>query len=681
MNVDRVLELGPMEQFGLLEIHDNLNELTSTEERLSDARDSLELGDACLQSTSRVSLKGEMAVDSLQLNFTTATLGCFFNNDDVDGTVSCKEFTLPEWLAGKYQDQVSVSSFDNDASYVGVNSDRVLDHSEDQNVDENAFIFDESFYGMKNRPVFDVVKQHFGYAESFLSSSEQLSDITDSWSARRNLGLGNVATQHADYVYFQKVHVVEHLRPESHLTGDSFLNIGSDHKLKNVPFDFPIIRNDIPSTSVDLSNNLPSLALVSNLIRTVDCNIDDTARHNKAFMSSNESEIRELIYSETLFTAETFMSNTDPQQKETCRCNLSFGSISTQSSNEVSVSRVNVSGSVVSSNLAGKLFYSDEWIYKNAFRRSNAHDTEYDVAGADPFFINLDDVLTFSKAIDIERSMTSNLSNVENLADLSLEDFGANLFRVDSNLEGLLDVFRARAELNLHPCAITGRLKDLHKRPAYLSELENDVNYYVRNENFADVHPVFLEETRRNIGVSNMALEDADNIGGTEGMPLGVANKKFHSTDCVIDTVFVEKGKFVLKSLDLTTEAGHDFLCVEKFDRDVPGIKNFKYRYKKIDKCDEEFFTGTFRSDGIYNVDQESHLRVKINDLTNTSLLDPFGNPVREDHVVADYFVPSCKFSYNKFVSIASNILREMEIPVKYFEGGLDNIEYFNRQF
>ena len=135
-----------------------------------------------------------------------------------------------------------------------------------------------------------------------------------------------------------------------------------------------------------------------------------------------------------------------------------------------------------------------------------------------------------------------------------------------------------------------------------------------------------------------MALEDADNIGGTEGMPLGVANKKFHSTDCVIDTVFVEKGKFVLKSLDLTTEAGHDFLCVEKFDRDVPGIKNFKYRYKKIDKCDEEFFTGTFRSDGIYNVDQESHLRVKINDLTNTSLLDPFGNPVREDHVVADYF-------------------------------------------
>lgn len=665
-----------MEQFGLLEIYNNLNELSLTEQRLSDARDSLQLGDACLQSSLSVSLKGNIFVDSFVFDSNQKdSVGYYLNNADSNGAVTCTKFSLPDWLASKYQNEVALSAFDNDSYYVGIDDNRLLYFSDNQNLDHNTFIYDESFYGMKNRPDFQEVKNHFGYTGAFFTRSSNMEEMTDTLLVRSNLGLGDVSTRNMDYVYLDKVRTIESFTPQEYMKSNTFLRIDQNSKLRNEPFDFPYIRNDIPSSSVDLSNNIPSLVLLSNLTTFVGCNIDETARYNKEFMASNEQEIRELIYRETLFTADNFMSNTSEEQKSACREKLSFGSISTQSSNNVKVSSLKVSDIIGGNNLSGKVFYDENWMTAEDFRRAIV-DSE-----TPPNFQDLNDLFTIAKAADFKTTITSNLSNLENEANLSLEDFGGNLFRVDSNLEGLEDPFHARAVLDLHPCAITGRLKDLHRRPAYLSELENDVNYYRRNENFADVHPRFHEETRRNIGVSNMSLEDADNIGGTEALPLGVANRKFHSTDCVIDTVFAEQGKFILKSLDLTTEAGHDFLCVERFDRNVPGIKNFKYRYKPIDKCDEDFFTGTFRSDGIYNVDQAAFLRVKINDLTDTGLLDPFGNPVREDHIVADYFVPSCKFTYKKFVSIASNILHQLEIPVKYFEGGLDNIEYFNRQF
>ena len=81
-------------------------------------------------------------------------------------------------------------------------------------------------------------------------------------------------------------------------------------------------------------------------------------------------------------------------------------------------------------------------------------------------------------------------------------------------------------------------------------------------------------------------------------------------------------------------------------------------------------------------------MRVRVNDLSDTVVLDEIGDQevvgesrIADDYIIADYLVPSCKFTYTKFKSMASNILHAMNIPESYFTGDLDSIEYFNRQF
>jgi hypothetical protein len=489
-----------------------------------------------------------------------------------------------------------------------------------------------------------------------------------------NLNIGNISLQNDDYVYLQNVDAIDGLNLPQYFHHGTFLHNDDNYKLQNKEYTFPFLNHEIPFGYGKTSNVLPSLTLMSNVSQLVACNIDDSARYNKEFMNSNQALITDLIYQETLFTSDNLMSNTNSLQQQKCRSNLSIGDICKQNSNELDVGNISLSDLQLGEH-ANHVFFDNSWMSIDTFKHINSPQNY------SPSFLNINDTLTLDNLLEISGTLDSNLSNMEFNADLSFSDFAYNLFHVNCNLDGLTDLPLARAKLNLNPVAVTGRLRELTRRPVYLSELENDVNYYQRLLNFADVHDRFLETTRRNIGVSNMALEDADNIGGTEGLPLGVANRKFHSTDCVLNTVVAEKDMFILKSLDLTTEVGHDFLCVERYDQQIRGIKNFKYRYKKIDKCDEEYFTGPF----VY--DQSQHVRVRINDLTEANLLAAVGaqttdfDAVAKDYVAAEYFVPSCKFTYDKFTALASNILNFFDIPDHFFLGGLDSIEYFNRQF
>lgn len=662
-----------MEEWGLLGIYKNLGEIATHENKIIEARQAIQLESAALQSSTNVNLRGDFALENF--NFITSNYGGrYLSSGNSNGDIVLTDISLPNWVASNYMHEVHIDRFQNDKQLVGIHDDK-MSYSQDVNLKHNDFIYSENLMNMKNRPSFDEIKDDYGYTGELCKKNVNLHTLVDKYDSRFNLGIGNISVQNEDYVYLKNMNTLDQFYLPHYFNDIGYLRIDNNSKLRNHEYNFPFLHHEIPSGYGKTSNVLPSMRLMSNVSQLVACNIDDTARYNKEFMASNQALITDLIYKDTLFTSDNLMSNTSQQEKEACRNNISIGNLSTQNSNDIRIVDIELSSNLMLSEHASNVFFDNAWITIDTFRRTNsAH-------GHLPSFVTVDNTLTIDKSSTLSEEISNNISNLEGNANLSFNDFGFNLFHVNCNLEGLTDLPLARAELELNPVAVTGRLKELSRRPVYLSELENDVNYYKRLLNLADVHDRFLVVTRQNIGVSNMAVEDADNIGGTEGLPLGVANRKFHSTDCVLNTVVAEKEKFILKSLDLTTEAGHDFLCVERHDKDIRGIKNFKYRYKKIDKCDEEYFTGPF----VY--DQSQHVRVKINDLSTANLLGIVGDQdtdfdaVRKDYVVAEYFVPSCKFSYDKFTMMASNILSNVGIPVKYFRGELDSIEYFNRQF
>ena len=171
-----------------------------------------------------------------------------------------------------------------------------------------------------------------------------------------------------------------------------------------------------------------------------------------------------------------------------------------------------------------------------------------------------------------------------------------------------------------------------------------------------------------------MAFEDANNIGGTATLPLGVGNRKFHSTDCKIDYVYVDKGNFYLRDLDQIGEIEQDFLVVEKHDVDTPGVINYKYRLKQIPKADEVYFRGE------YQLNSNDYVRVVLNDLDNlttrfeTDLIRGFRDDIKADYIFGDHHVPTCKFAYHKFSSMILSILDRFDIPIEYYQGGTSNL-------
>lgn len=657
-----------MDAWGLLHAFTNLNEISANETKMNEARISLQLENAALQSSTDVNLDGDFALDNFIFDYkfdldSSDSDGKFLSASESDGTVHLKELSLPSWVYEYDQHQLSVNTFLNDASYVGIKDD-VLRFSMNVNLKSNDFIYTGDLMNLLNRPTFEQIKSVYGYSDGFCERNLDLRDLLNKSDSRMNIDLGDVCIQNNDYVYFDTLKVIDSIHLDSYMENGTFLFI-HENRLSNRTYDFPYLLTKVPEHNANVHNSLPSLTLFSNLCDIASRDIDATAMYNRSFLNSNSTNIKKLIYDETLFTSDNLLSHTTDTQKLVARQNMSLGTISVQSSNDVQIQSIQIYGKL-SVERSNQVFFDNKWMSFEHFKQENVYNS--------PSFASADSLFTLQRSSQISNVLDAQLSNLHTNANLSLEDLAVNLVDIKHNLSDLPDLLQARSVLKLSPVAVFGRLEDLSLGPKYLSELENDFGYYERNNNLADIHPLFREAARQNIGVSNMALEDADNIGGTEFLPLGVANKKFHSTDCVIDTAFADIGNFTLKSLDPVSEAGHDFLCVQKFDKIITGIKNFKYRYKKIDKCDEAYFTGPFLHDPTQNV------RVKINDLTDVILLDAIGSRVT-DYIVAEYFVPSCKFSYIKFTSIAKKILKELDIPHEYFEGGLDNIELFNRQF
>ena len=650
-----------MEQFGILEVANNLEEFSVSKIKQENARNNLLIDDMALQNADDVTIEGHSKIYTDEFKFIPSSgvnIGRYLTALDQKGTVSYGNFTLPEWVSDYKQSEIGIGVFSNDIGFVELAS-----------LQNNKFIFDEDLVNLANRPTFEEIKKQLGHTGTFSSAVSNLKSHQPLYS-RQNLGIGNIATFGSNVVTVANINITSNLQIESierdqtkyrtflsnQAGGGPVVGIGVDLHLK---------------TDVLLSNSsaLPSSVLLSNIINDSYNSMSVNSFSNKEYILSNEESIKTILKSDILYTADNFdVSVTDDS---IVRSNLGIGDISTQNVENVNLDKLNVSNLQLSgseNDQMNKVYFDSTWVEHSNFIKSNL--ASADIAG----FVAGDQLLNYDLALMVNADLNSNIDVLQSNTQFDLAFYSSNLFQISSNLAELANISRARSNLKLNPVATSGSLEHISGKPTYLSELVNDANYLKRNQNLADIHPTDRRKALSNIGVSDMAFEDANNIGGTATLPLGVGNRKFHSTDCKIDYVYVDKGNFFLRDLDHIGEIEQDFLVTEKYDVETPGVINYKYRFKQIPKADEVYFRGA------YQLNSNDYVRVVLNDLDNlttrfeTDLIQGFRDDIEQDYIFGDHHVPTCKFSYHKFSSMILSILDRFDIPIEFYEGGTSNL-------
>ena len=637
-----------MAQYGLLESFRNLNELSVNEYKRKASRRSLLLGDFALQFSNDVNIVGDSTIAvkefSLKSNLDPNS-NLFLSSSNVEGEVVFKELDLPSWAYSNYQHDIMIGNFSNDNKL--------------QKVDElSPFVYDESILHLSNRPKFTEIASDYGYPESFLNVSSNLSELNKT-IARTNLGLSNLAT-------FNTVAQIKNVNVSSNIVlnnlsfqSNNFLYINADKNVISQVYEFPLLQSVLSNDS----SNIPSSVLLSNIYSQMSNTLGFTANSNKQFIIDNEESIKNDISSNALFNLDENFIHLSFSQKQTLNSNLNMSNIVYQNSNDLSVQSLLIKDDMYYTD-SNAVFYNENFIPLDTFLNLQ-----------NPGFIKLSNAATYDDMSNDSNTIHSKITEIRSSIIDSFDDFSNNLFKSNQNLSNMDNPIIARANLGLSAFAMDGRLEKLSSRPLFLSEFTNDENFVSKYDNLASLDK---EQIIQNLGIKAMAFEDAHNIGGQPNVlqALGLGNKKFHSTDTIINIAFVDSNEFYLKSAkgirDVDPENPKDFIGVQ-YDNNVTA----QYRYTAIEKLDEDWYT-TFYPNIKY---ENEYLRVRVNDNSNLVFPPPDlagiaqpAQPQLKTLVRGNHYVPTAQFTYDKFVEMTSNILNNLEIPFEYYPNGYSNI-------
>lgn len=631
-----------MKQFGLLESFRNLNELNVNEYRRRASRRSLLLGDFAIQDSNNVNIVHEssIAVNSFILKSNLEQTEVFLSSSNIQGDVVFKAIDIPQWVYSNYQSNIDISGFSNDSKIQKKN-------------DLSRFAFDESFLHLSNRPRFEDIAASFGYSEPFLKITSNLTELNKSIS-RTNLGLTQLAT-------YDSIAAVTNITVESNLNvsyetfrSNNYLHIDSKNVNTKI-YTFPLLQ----STLINDSSNIPSIVLLSNIYYQLSNTLGTTAYSNKDYISSNKDIIKSYLSNDILFNVEQNFRDLDTVKKQTVVNNLNISNIAYQDSNNLSVNILTVNNDIINSE-SNVVFFDNNFLKINDF-----------LSVQNPGFVRLSNITTYDDMSNSSNAVYSQLNTINGSIKNAFDDFSNDLFKSNENLSNIDNSMYARANLGVNTFAMDGRLQTLSDRPLYLTEFINDKQYVSKYDSLRNMN---RQSMLQNLGISNMAFEDAQNIGGQPNAlyALGLGNLKFHSTDTVIDIAFVDEGEFYLKAPDkVEFQDDKDFIVLQKDDTGA------QYTYKAIEKLNEEWYT-TFYPNFRF---QNEYLRVKLNDNSNIvyPAPDALGNaqpeqPQLKTLIRGDHFVPTAQFMYDKFVEITSNILSNMSIPFEYYPGGYTNV-------
>ena len=608
-------------QFGLFESRNDLNEIQSPK----DSRDALLIGDFIIQNSEMVNITGtNLRVNSFKVKSTLDSNDLFLKSVDTNGNIGFADFAIPKWAFSNQQIHVHLSRFSNDGY--------IFKNGFNYDVDDNDFIFSQNLINLEDRPGFFDIASNYGFInDDFICFNCNLVNMNSN-ECKNNLDIGDISDYDDHTMFFKKLTLYSNLDLTFlNSNQEIFIRLNNDSMFESKNFVFPTLNNEEVE---DSEINLTSSKLTSNVFHNLENKIIDATSSNLKFFEDNFGDITYKLSNDMFLSRdEMFLEfGSINNSTNTIMNNLSLGDINYQDSNEVKVETISATNVILDAN---KVFYDK--LYNIDERDGIKH------LG----FITTNECVIYDQLSNNTSNYRVGLAVLSNAIGKNLFDFSDNL---EKNLGALASVNETRCNLSLHRVSISGKLIDLKNRPAYLSEMNNNTGYLIKYNNLNDV--INRRNARSNLGIKDMALEDADNIGGTDFFPLGTLGYKMDSNECIFDDVYVDEGNLYLKTPDYVSEKNADFLTVMKDNENV----FYKYRLEQLQKCDTDYFTSRYL---LYPNDR---VRVAVNDLR-----DYLGKDENPGYVLGDHFVPSAKFMFDKFKILASNVLTHFEIPINHW--------------
>ena len=195
-----------MEQFGILEVDNNLEEFSVSKFKQENARQNLLIGDMGLQNADDVTIEGQSKINIDEFTFTPSSgvhIGRYLTALNMEGSFSYSNFTLPEWVANYTQEEIGLGVFSNDVGFVELAT-----------LQNNRFVFDENLLYLENRPTFEEIKREMGYNGNFSTASSNLKSHHPLHS-RQNLGIGDISIMGSNFVTFANLNISSNLQIES----------------------------------------------------------------------------------------------------------------------------------------------------------------------------------------------------------------------------------------------------------------------------------------------------------------------------------------------------------------------------------------------------------------------------------------------------------------------------------
>lgn len=626
-----------MDQYDILQVGNNLNEFNVDTYSKKMATASLLLGDFSKQNKDYANIAGgNMIADDFYLksnDFDATHL--YLTNSNASCNVTFSNINLPTWVFSNIQKRIMISNFSNDDVYVNSTSFNYDDSL------RNTFIFDESIIHLMNRHSFNDIALAYGY-NGFLVSASNFQDALINDDILSNLNIGNVSKLNSVNTVIANLLINYDLKMPF-ITNNNETYVGKrDDTVINIPYTFPKL------THSNLSNNtatiyIPTSKLIYDTFSNFSNDVIINARCNIEFITTNKVSVLEYLNDDSIITKSSNLYETNKANTDAYNSNLSLGNIAFQNSNDATFDNVLFSNIYcVNHNV---VYYREQLMKYDSF-----------INTTNPGFVTLSNTISFNKASNKYNAFQNSVNSVTSEIKGHFDDFSNDVFNSNENLLNISDVFMSRVNLGIHASAFSGRLIDLHDRPLYLSELNNDTNYIAKYNSLSDLDSVTA--ATKKIGLFSMAFIDAKNPGGNVLRPSTILG-----SNCIIDFLFLDEGTLRLKEPSIV-DRNFDFLYL------ISKASSFgKYDYERLKIADSSYMASE------YYTDLDRRLRVKLNDLSNyysSDLMSVVGYVPPPIGTITDMNnVPTAKFTYDKIIEMSSNILTQFEIPFKYYNGWL----------
>jgi hypothetical protein len=473
-----------------------------------ESRLNLGLGNIATMSANEVNITGgNIQIDSFRLrpshNLQNQN---YFLRAGEGGQAEWFEIKSFEWLE-EDQINVKISGFSNDTDFIQKHTLCNIAFSSDWN-------------DLINVPQSLTEVYTDDITSTFLVKSNNLSDLQNLEAARNNLGLGTIATQSSEELIVTNLTVNHNitLRNSSN-EGYLYVDVNSNIVIKS---NFDLATDTIPgivftcNDNVDIESTVPTSSVLFNLYSNASSNIEN-------LKLGSLSDIVSLFEGNNFLFKSNFLGEfSSVEDAFQVRNNLGLGSLSTQNSNNVHISKLTIKNLIFDdvSITQNKLFFIDQ--SGNAVFSNLPHATTTTpgtVQLIQDFFAYVPDqfanisVLTMDAFQIYFTELENNLQHLNNIIPKNISDLvsGEDTFLLKiNNLSDITDTVQARINLGLATVAHTGLYTDIVDSPSNISQFNNNLGFISGHCNLSDLTDI--TSARKNLGLGNMAEQDVENV-------------------------------------------------------------------------------------------------------------------------------------------------------------------------